>query len=263
MAEVTLSEAAARFTVSLADEARASAQVEINRFVRWYGASRSLSGLRGHDVSLYADVLGAATAEASRRADQVRAFLAYLKKEGLLTVNLAPHLRLRKVSKAGRGVEAPQQAPVGLTSEGIEALRTDMESLMVQRLEVRKEIRRAMLDKDFRENAPLDAAKERQGHIEARIREIEGMLKRAVVVASGAAQGGRVQVGSTVAVKNLGTGALMRYTIVGPTEASAANGKISSFSPVGKALLERGAGDEVEVSAPAGVLRLRIEQVEG
>ena len=261
MAEVTLSEAAARFVVTLKESSASSGLAEVNRFVRWYGAERPLSQLRGHEVSLYADVLGPATAEASRRAEQVRAFLAYLKKEGLLATNLASHLRLRKGSRVGGGAVA-LEATLELTREGIEALGAELESLIDQRPQIRDEIRGAMLDKDFRENAPLNAAKEKQGHLEARIREIEEMLKRAVAV-DGVGQGGRVQVGSTVVVKNLGSGTLMRYTIVGPTEASAADAKISSVSPVGKALLERGVGDEVEVSVPAGVLRLRVEEIEG
>ncbi len=262
MAEATVSEAAARFAATLKGSARPSVMAEVNRFVRWYGPERPVSQLRGHEVSLYADVLGSATAEASRRAEQVRAFLVYLKKEGLQAANLAPHLRLRKGNRAGGGPAPRQQATVELTQSGLEALQTELQSLMAQRLVVREEIRRAMLDKDFRENAPLDAAKEKQGHLEARVREIEGMLKRAVVV-EGADWSGRVQVGSTVVVKNLGSEALMTYTIVGPTEASAVDGKISSVSPVGKALLDRTVGDEVEVSVPAGVLRFRVERVEG
>ncbi len=261
MAEEKLSEAARRFATTLKDDARSSSLAELSRFVRWYGPDRPLSGLRGHDVSLYADVLGPATAEARRRADQVRAFLVFLKKEGLLAVNLAPHLRLRKGNKM-EGSGAAPQAEVELTQEGVDALKAELGSLTAQRLEVREDIRRAMLDKDFRENAPLDAAKEKQGHLEARIREIEAMLKRAVVVDARGRQG-RVRVGSTLVVTNLASGAQTRYTIVGPTEASAADGKISSVSPVGKALLDRRVGDEVEVSVPAGVLRLKVEEIAG
>ena len=260
MPEVTLAEAATRYATALKESARAAAVPELNRFVRWYGPERPLSGLRGHDVSLYADVLGPATAESSRRADFVRSFLVWLKKDGLAASNFAPHLRLRK----GNKFDMPGAAPtaVELTADGIEALQTEFESLKAQRPKVQEEIRRAMLDKDFRENAPLDAAKEKQGHLEARIREIDAMLKRAVIVEQGGLTG-RVRVGSAVVVKNLNSGALTRYTIVGPTEASAADGKISSVSPVGKALLGCGAGDEVEVSAPAGTLRFRLEEVEG
>jgi transcription elongation factor GreA len=133
---------------------------------------------------------------------------------------------------------------------------------MGERLSVREDIRKAMLDKDFRENSPLDAAKDKQGHIEARVREIEAMLKRAVIVDT-AARTGKVRVGCTVRVKNVTNGKTTEYSIVGPTEANAAQGKISSDSPVGKALLNNSPGDEVEVQAPAGTMKLVIEAVQG
>ncbi len=261
MANLTLGEAAARFAETVKDSSRHLTLAELNRFVRWYGHDRPLSQMRGHDVSLYASVLGPAAPEASRRADCVRTFLAYLKKEGLTETNLAPHLRLRKSGKASAGARQLAQATVELTQDGIDALNTELEVLTGQRAGVREDIRKAMLDKDFRENSPLDAAKDKQGHLEARIREIEAMLKRAVVVDG--AQTGRVRVGATVRVTNLGTGRSTQYIIVGPTEANAADGKISSVSPVGKALLDRVPGEEVEVSVPAGVTRLKVEEVQG
>src|SRR3990172_12769866 len=195
MPEVTLAEAATRYATALKESARAVAIPELNRFVRWYGPERLLSGLRGHDVSLYADVLGPANAESSRRADFVRSFLVWLKKDGLAASNFAPHLRLRKGNKFE---DIPGAAPttVELTADGIEALQTEIESLKAQRPKIREEIRRAMLDKDFRENAPLDAAKDKQGHLEARVREVEHTLKQAVIVEAGQ-QGSPVHVGST------------------------------------------------------------------
>jgi transcription elongation factor GreA len=207
--------------------------------------------------------MGPATPETMKRAEQIRAFLVFLNKEGVLEQNLSSHLRLKKSARGG-GVtsHAAQPAVVELTAEGIAALETELALLMEQRLAVREDIRKAMLDKDFRENSPLDAAKDRQGHIEARIREIESMLKRAVL-ADAAAQTGRVRVGSSVTVKNVDSGRTVQYNIVGPTEANAAAGKISSVSPVGKALLDRVPGDEVEVAVPAGAMKLVIEAVEG
>jgi transcription elongation factor GreA len=262
-AELTLAEAAARFTESVKEASRPLPLAELNRFVRWYGAERPLSQLRGHEISLYAEVLGPATPDSSRRADYIRAFLTYLKKAELVGASLAPHLRLRKTGKLS-GLVGGQREPgmVELTQAGIDALKTELESLIGQRMAVREDIRKAMLDKDFRENSPLDAAKDRQGHIEARVREIEAMLKRAVVV-DNAATTGRVRVGTAVRVKNLGSGTETRYVIVGPTEANAADGKISSVSPVGKALLNRTPGEEVEVSVPNGLMRLKVEAIEG
>ncbi len=266
MAELSLSEAADRFAVGSKKDSRAFSGVEVGRFIRWYGADRPLAQLRGHQISLYADVLGPATPDASRRADQVRAFLAFLKKDELTPSNLASHLRLRKTSRTNkaRAVEVARstEEATTLTREGLAALQAELEDLKGQRLVVREDIRLAMGDKDFKENSPLDAAKDRQGHIEARIRDLESILKRASVVEEGA-QNGRVRVGSTVVVKDLSKDVLMRYTIVGPMESRAVEGKISSVSPVGKALLECGVGDEVQVSVPAGVIRFRVEEVEG
>jgi transcription elongation factor GreA len=261
MSTVSLLEAATRYAASLGGDARAAAVAEVNRFVRWYGASRLTGELRGHDISLYGEELGAATREAKRRADRVRGFLSFLKKEGLTSTSLASHLRLRKDTKAVVG--GSEERVVEVTAEGHQALKAELETLKGQRPQVREEIRRAMLDKDFRENAPLDAAKEKQGHLESRIREIEETLKRAVIAERPDAGGSRVQVGSTVEVTNLGSGASLRYTIVGANEGNAAEGKISNVSPIGKALLERSKGEEVKVSVPAGELRLRIEKIEG
>src|SRR3990170_6758455 len=259
MSSVSLLEAATRYAASLDGKARAAAQAEVSRFVRWYGAKRLTAELRGHDVSLYGEELGPATEEAKRRAEQVRAFLSFLKKEGMTPASLAAHLRLRKNTRSAGIGAFEERREVELTAEGHHALSGELEALKGQRPQVREEIRRAMLDKDFRENAPLDAAKDRQAHLEARIREIEATLKHAVIVEKSQDGGGRVQVGSTVQVTNLSSGASLRYTIVGANEGNAAEGKISNASPIGKALLERGRGDEVKVEVPAGVLRLRID----
>jgi len=262
MSTVSLLEAATRYVASLDGEARAAAQAEVNRFVRWYGANRLTAELRGHDVSLYGEELGAATEEAKRRAEQVRTFLSFLKKQGMTPVSLAPHLRLKKNTRAAVAA-FEEHREVELTAEGQGALSEELEALKAQRPHVRDEIRRAMLDKDFRENAPLDAAKDKQAHLEARIREIEAALKHAVIVEKTGGGGSKVRIGSTVEVTNLTSGAAQRYTVVGENEGNAAAGKISVASPIGRALLERKPGEEVEVSVPAGLLRFRIERIEG
>jgi transcription elongation factor GreA len=139
--------------------------------------------------------------------------------------------------------------------------KAEHEKLMGERISVREDIRKAMLDKDFRENSPLDAAKDRQGHVEARVREIEAVLRRAVVV-DGSANAGRVRVGTTVTVTRLDDEKVITYSIVGPTEANAADGKISSVSPVGKAFLNCKIGEEVGVETPSrGTQRFRIDDI--
>ena len=262
MSEVTVGEAVAAYIDTVKGAARQAALAELNRFSRWYGSDKLVRMMRGHDVATYGEAMGPSTPDTSKRAEQVRNFFIYLKKQGIMETNLGPHLRLKKSTKstrAGGNSGSTQPATVELTQDGIDSLKAELESLMLARIAVREDIRKAMADKDFRENSPLDAAKDKQGHIEARIREIEAMLKRAVVVATTPSD--RVRVGRTVRVTNLGSGREMEYSIVGPTEANAADGKISSVSPVGKALLDARAGDEVEVSAPAGVMRLRVDAV--
>jgi len=262
MAQLTLSEAAAQYVATLPAEARAETQGEVSRFVRWYGADRFPIELRGHDVSLYSDSLGSTTPEVARRLEWVRAFLTFLKKQGLTSTNLAPHLRLRKTALPEASAGTASQRVVELTQEGYAALKAELEALLAQRPLVAEELRRARLDKDFRENAPLDAVKEKQAHLEARIREIEASLKNARLIENRKGVASQVGLGSTVILRNLASGATVRYTIVGPNEANALEGKISNASPVGRALLERQLGEEVEVKAPAGSLRFRIEEIQ-
>ena len=262
MADMTLAQAAAHYLSALPAETRSLAQAEVSRFIRWYGADRPLSELRGHDVSLYSDSLGATTPEVSRRLEVVRVFLAFLKKQGLTSTNLATHLRAPKAAMPQALTGTTPQKTVDLTPEGYAALEAELAALVKQRPVIAEELRRAMLDKDFRENAPLDASKEKQAHLEARIRDIEATLKDARVLEKQKRGASRVQVGSTVILRNLSSGATVRYSIVGPNEANALQGKISNASPVGRALLERQQGQEIEVTAPAGVLRFRIEEIQ-
>ncbi len=262
MTEITLGEAVASYIDTVKGAARQAALAELDRLSRWYGTEKPLVAIRGHDVATYAEAMGPSTPETSRRAAQVRGFFVYLQKQGVLEQNLGPHLRLKKTTRAKKANQRASSSgadDVELTRQGVDALQAELESLKEQRIAVRADIRRAMQDKDFRENSPLDAAKDEQGHIEARVRDVEEMLKRAVIARGSGT--GRVRVGCSVTVTNLGSGRETQYSIVGPTEANATDGKISSVSPVGKALIDCVAGDVIEVEAPAGIMKLRVESV--
>jgi transcription elongation factor GreA len=260
---VSLSEAAALFLSALAPEVRQESQSEVYRFARWYGADRPIGELRGHDVALYAESLGAATADVVRRAEAVRSFLAFAKKEGLTTTTLATHLRLRKSPLNIEGGATTAAIPSQLTAEGHASLSAELEALKAQRPGIAEELQRAMMDKDFRENAPLDAARERQAHVEGRIHQLEAILKHAQVVGAQTAPGAKTHLGSTVILRDLASGSAVRYVLVSPSEVSPTEGKISVASPVGKAILNRTVGEEVEVSVPAGRLHFRIEEIQG
>ena len=258
-----LSQAAAVFVASLSGEGRADSQAEVYRFVRWFGADRTISELRGHDIALYAESLGPATPDVARRAEVVRSFLSFARKEGFTATNLAPHLRLRKSPQATGRTVAPPPKRTQLTEDGYTSLQAELEALKDQRPAMAEELRLARLDKDVRENAPLDAALDHQAHIEGRIRELEALLKHADVVGGGSDSTSKAHLGSTLLVRDLASGGSVRYTLVSPSEVSPTQGKISVASPVGKALIERVVGDEVEVLVPAGILRFRVEEISG
>jgi transcription elongation factor GreA len=260
---VKLSQAATRFVASLSGERRKESQAEVHRFARWFGADRPIGDLRAYDVELYAKSLGAGTPDVVRRAEIIRSFLTFAKKERLTSANLAPALRLSKAPQAGSGSVAPPPKKTQLTEEGHASLQGELRALKAQRPLVAEELRVARQDKDVRENAPLDAALDRQAHIEARIRELDALLKHAEILGGGADSGNKAHLGCTLLVRDLASGGSMRYTLVSPSEVSPAQGKISVASPVGKALIERVVGDEVEVLVPAGIVRFRIEEISG
>jgi transcription elongation factor GreA len=259
--KITLTEAAGRYLESLSGDELEARRAEVQRFARWAGADRKLSKLRGQEVANYADTLTGGVADPSARAETVRAFLAFCKKAGLTSTNLGTHLRLRKTgSKASKRAQTVSE--VELSQQEHSALEDELAALKAQRPKVLQDIQRALSDRDLRENAPLDAARHQQSYMESRIRTIEATLARAVVVTDEKPTGEAVAIGSTVVLRNLSNDAETRYTLVRPGEVNAGQGRISYESPVGQALLKRRAGDEVQVKAPSGTLRFRVEQVQ-
>jgi transcription elongation factor GreA len=145
-----------------------------------------------------------------------------------------------------------------VTSDGLEKLREELDDLVnVQRKKIAAALKEAKEFGDLSENASWDDAKERQAFIEGRIAEIENILKNAVAIEKG--KGDIVAVGSTVHVE-LEEGE-QQFSIVGSTEADPELGKISNESPIGKALLGKKPGDEVEVQVPAGTITYKITKI--
>jgi len=259
---LTIGQAATSFLASLPPQERQAAQQEVNKFVRWYGTERPMRRLSAQEVATYAERMDVSSANISIRLEPVKAFLAYAKKEGLTAANLSVHLRVKKGSPKRKPV---RRGPVGrynLTAEGYHELQAELSALQGERQQIADDIRLAAADKDFRENAPLDAAKDHQGMVEGRIRQLETVLKSAVV-SSDQVDTKTVALRSTVVLRALPSGEELRYTLVDASEASPAKGKLSGTSPTGKALLGRRKGEVVEVAAPAGKLSYRIESIEG
>ena len=147
-----------------------------------------------------------------------------------------------------------------MTKAGAERLRAELQRLKTVE---RRAISRALADArghgDIAENADYDAAKERQGFIEARIRDIEAKLAHAHVVDPAAIDaGGRIVFGATVDLEDLASGADVSYQIVGDDEAEIKAGKVSVNSPLARALIGKHAGDTAEVEAPSGVRQYEI-----
>jgi transcription elongation factor GreA len=149
-----------------------------------------------------------------------------------------------------------------ITRQGLEDLRAELERLeSAGRRDIAARINAARELGDLKENAEYHIAKEDQAHLETRISRLAARLRNAVVVEEGAGEDGVVSFGATVAVVDEGSGREAEYTIVGPTEADRARGRISAESPVAKALVGARVGEVVEVAAPSGARRLRIARV--
>lgn len=147
-----------------------------------------------------------------------------------------------------------------LTADGITALKDELQELTTKkRGEIAERLKEAKADGDLSENAMYDAARDEQSFVEGRIAEIEHILKHAVVITH-KATGGAVALGSKVHVE-VEEGE-QKYIIVGSTEANPDEGKISDQSPIGKALLGKKKGDEVEVEVPSGKIVYKIKHVE-
>ncbi len=146
-----------------------------------------------------------------------------------------------------------------VTDEGLKKLEQELEELKtIKRKEVAEKIKVARSFGDLSENSEYDEAKNEQAKIEARIVEIEAMLKNVEIISSIKGAAKTVMVGVKVKVYDEEFDEECEYLVVGSTEADPRQNKISDESPVGKALLGHKVGDEVIVEAPAGEIKLKI-----
>ena len=150
-----------------------------------------------------------------------------------------------------------------LTYAGLQKLEEELHDLKVnRRKEVAVKIREAREQGDLSENAEYDAAKDEQRDIEARIEEIEKILKNAEVVVEDEVDSDKINVGCKVDVYDVEFEEEIEFQIVGSTEANNLEGKISNESPVGKALIGASIGDVVEVETPTGVMQYKVLKIQ-
>ena len=150
-----------------------------------------------------------------------------------------------------------------MSQEGYDKLVAELHELECVLLpQVREAIAEARDKGDLSENFEYHAAKREQGRLLGRIRFKQKVLANARVIDMSRLSGDKVQLLSKVEMTNLSNNSRMTYTLVSPHEANIREGKISIKSPIGQALLNKTAGEEVEVRVPAGIMRLRIESIQ-
>ena len=150
-----------------------------------------------------------------------------------------------------------------ITYEGLKKLEDELSELkIVKRKEVAQKIKEARELGDLSENAEYDAAKDEQRDIEARIEEIEKILKNVEVVDEDEVDLSKVSIGCKIKIKDLEFDDELEFKIVGSTEANSLKGKISNESPVGKAVEGRKVGDVVEVESQDGIIKYEILEIQ-
>jgi transcription elongation factor GreA len=144
-----------------------------------------------------------------------------------------------------------------ITKSGLDKLKGELEHLKKkERVEVIESIKVARAHGDLSENAEYDAAKERQGHLEARISELEKRIQRAHII--DATSQNEIIFGAHVKVKEVGANEVEEFHLVGDGESNPAAGKISTASPMGKAFIKKKKGDIADVITPGGVIKMEI-----
>lgn len=149
-----------------------------------------------------------------------------------------------------------------LTEKGLQELERELEYLKTEgRKDIAEKIKVALSFGDLSENSEYDEAKSEQGKLEARIVELEYMLKNVKIIDEDNIDTNKVFVGSKVTIKDLETKETFTYQIVGFAQADPDNGRISDESPVGRALLEKKKGETVHVEVPVGVISYKIMSI--
>ena len=149
-----------------------------------------------------------------------------------------------------------------VTKETLEAMKAELQQMKgVERPAASRAIAEAREKGDLRENAEYDAAKEAQGHLEAKIAALEGQIATARIIDASDVDTSKVSILTKVKLTNLGTKKQVTYQIVSEKEADLKAGKISVTSPIGKGLLGKAVGEVAEVNVPAGIMKFKVEDI--
>lgn len=145
------------------------------------------------------------------------------------------------------------------TKDGLERIKTELSTLKSKgRADIAKQIAEARDKGDLSENAEYDAAKDAQGHLEAKIAQLEDLVANARLLDESNVDTSKVSILSKVTIKNKKNGASVTYMLVSEEEADLKAGKISTMSPIGKGLLGKSKGDVAQIKTPAGEMEFEI-----
>ena len=145
-----------------------------------------------------------------------------------------------------------------LSQEGLDKLKKDLAEALAQRPVISAAIAEAREKGDLSENAEYESAREAQGLLELKIANLQNTIANAKVIDSSMLNADKVQMLTTVKVKNLGNGADMTFTIVGQNEADFSKGRLAATTPIAKALIGHSKGETVEAHVPSGVMKFKI-----
>ena len=268
----------------------------LRKFVTWCGISTSIEAIQPFKVEEFLAAQTNTSQPPRLYMPGLKAFFAYAQEQGLVEADPMKTVRLprgaggttRRTTAAASaparasaaaataaGGEAtgengsggspgtlPEDDVVYVSQAHLESMQAELERLRNdERHRISQMLHEAIKDGDLSENAAYDDAKMRQGMLEAKIRELESKLRHAELIEEGGGSSS-VGVGSRVRLVEVASGDELNYQVVGPEETNPRGGKISHRSPVGRAILGKSAGEEVEVATPGGAVRYRIVSVD-
>ena len=255
------------------------AREAVTRFLWHFGPSTPIGELSPKTMEGFQETIGTNAMDLAARLQPVKEFLRYCwKQEYTVTVgaegevtaqNLGNFLRIKRATTVGKDdsrFQHEQAQTFEMTADGLQLLQEELGQLNAEMPEAVQAVAAAREDKDIRENAPLEAAREHQERLKSRIDELEYQIAHAVVRDEQAT--GRAKLGSRVSVVEVDDdggylGEAREYTLVGTTEANAAARRISVESPLGRGLLDQPADRQIEIQAPSGRKRFRLLAIQG
>jgi transcription elongation factor GreA len=250
----------------------------LRKFVTWCGISTSIEAVPPFKIEEFLQHQTNTSNPPRNYIALLKAFFGHAHKQGLVSANPMTAVRLPRgaggttkraaTTHASASSSAPRAQSknadvVYVSRPQLASMQADLERLRTEeRHKISQMLHDAIKDGDLSENAAYDDAKMRQGMLEARIRELEQKLRNVELIEDQDRSGGGVAVGSHIAVLHVAANDTLEFQVVGPEETDPRAGKISHLSPLGKALMGKGPGDEVEIATPSGAHRYRIVSVD-